>query len=262
MGGDLTVRSEVGLGTAFTFAILIRCAVPEAISAHSSSRRAIGLASGQPSYRILAVDDKPNNRRLLVTLLSSLGFQVHEATNGLEAIATWENWVPHLILMDMRMPEMDGYEATRRIKATPQGRSTAIIALTASALQEERHEMIEAGCDDCVYKPFREEDLIAALVKHLHIEFVYDDPVVAPKNPASNSGEALTAAALAAIMDVDWINALQTAARSGDDDPIYPLIGQIPPEHTPLIEGLLQLTEQFAFDQILNLTHSPSDALR
>jgi PAS domain S-box-containing protein len=262
MGGDLTVHSKVGLGTTFTFAIQTRYAVPEAIATHSSSRRAIGLASGQPSYRILAVDDKPNNRRLLVTLLSSLGFQVHEATNGLEAIATWENWVPHLILMDMRMPEMDGYEATRRIKATPQGRSTPIIALTASALQEERHEMIEAGCDDCVYKPFREEDLIAALVKHLHIEFVYDDAMVAPKNPASDSDWMLTAAAIAAIMDVDWINALQTAARSGDDDPIYPLIAQIPPEHTPLIEGLLQLTEQFAFDQILSLTQSPSDALR
>ncbi len=262
MGGDLTVRSEIGLGTTFAFAIQTRRAVPETISAHSSSRRAIGLASGQPSYRILVVDDKPNNRRLLVTLLSSLGFQVLEAANGLEAIAAWENWLPHLILMDMRMPEMNGYEATQRIKATHQGRSTAIIALTASALHEERHEMIEAGCDDCVYKPFREEELLATLMKHLHVEFVYDDAVVAPKNIASDSGEVLTAAAIAAVMDVEWINALQTAARSGDDDPIYPLIAQIPPQYTLLIEGLLQLTEQFAFDQILSLTQSPSNALR
>lgn len=262
MGGDLTVCSKAGLGTTFTFSIQTRCAVPNAIASSPSSRRVIGLAPGQPSYRILAVDDQPNNRRLLVTLLSSLGFKVREAANGLEAIAVWEDWFPHLILMDMRMPEMSGYEATRQIKANPQGISTAIIALTASALQEERHEMIDAGCDDCVYKPFREEELIAALVKHLHIEFVYDDSVADPKNTASDSETELTAAAIATIMSMDWINALQTAARSGDDDLIYPLIAQIPLKHTQLIEGLLQLTEQFAFDQILKLTQIQSERLR
>jgi PAS domain S-box-containing protein len=254
MGGDLTVRSEVGVGTTFTVSIQTRCVVPDAIAPDPSSRRVIGLAPGQPSYRILAVDDKPNNRRLLVTLLSSLGFQVGEAANGLEAISVWEDWFPHLILMDMRMPEMNGYEATRQIKSRPKGMATPIIALTASALQEERHEMIDAGCDDCVYKPFREEELMAALVKYLHVEFVYEQTTVVPKTPALESGAGLTAVEIAAVMDQAWLEALRAAARSGDDEPIYPLIAQIPPEHPHLIEGLTKLTEQFAFDQILALT--------
>jgi CheY-like chemotaxis protein len=215
----------------------------------------MGLAPGQPSYRILIVDDKLNNRRLLVNLLSLLGFQVREAVNGLEAISVWEHWVPHLILMDMRMPEMNGYEATRQIKADPKGMSVPIIALTASALHEERHEMISAGCDDCVYKPFREEELIAALVKHLHVELIYEQPPNdVAQDVASTLGVELTAAAIAFVMNEAWIQALQTAAKSCDDDQIYPLIAQIPPEYTHLTEGLTRLTEEFAFDQIVKLT--------
>jgi PAS domain S-box-containing protein len=262
MGGDLAVRSQVGLGTAFTFSIQTRCAVPHAIASTPSSRRVVGLALGQPSYRILAVDDKSNNRRLLVTLLSSLGFKVCEAVNGVEAISIWEDWHPHLILMDMRMPEMDGYEATRRIKAHPKGMSTLIIALTASALQEERHEIIAAGCDDCIYKPFREEELIAALVKHLHVEFVCDRSAASKKDVSSDSASELTTTAIATVMSVTWMEALQTAAKSGDDDQIYALIAQIPSDRIPLIERLSQLTEQFAFDQILNLTQIQSGLLQ
>jgi PAS domain S-box-containing protein len=254
MGGDLAVRSEVGLGTSFTFSIGTRCAAMNAIAPHLSSLRAMGLAPGQPSYRILVVDDKLNNRRLLVNLLSLLGFQVREAVNGLEAISIWENWAPHLILMDMRMPEMNGYEATRQIKAHPKGMSVPIIALTASALHEERHEMIAAGCDDCVYKPFREEELMAALVKHLHVALIYEQPPNVEPDVASTLGVELTAAAIAFVMDEAWIQALQTAAKSCDDDQIYPLIAQIPPEYTHLTEGLTQLTEEFAFDQIVKLT--------
>jgi two-component system, sensor histidine kinase and response regulator len=253
MGGDLTVRSVVGVGTAFTFSIQTCRAVGDAIAHHLSSRRVRSLAPGQPSYRILVADDKLNNRRLLVTLLTSIGFDVREAVNGLDTIAVWKEWLPHLILMDMRMPEMDGYEATRQIKATSKGLSIPIIALTASALHEERHEMIAAGCEDCIYKPFREAELISALEKYLHAEFIYDQPTV-EKSPPATLETGLTAETLAAIMDAVWIEALQSAARSGDDDQIYPLIAQIPPEHIAAIEELSQLTEQFAFDRILKLT--------
>lgn len=257
MGGDLTVRSAVGLGTAFTFSIQTRCAVGEAIAHNRSSRRVRSLAPGQPSYRILVADDKLNNRRLLVTLLTSIGFTVREAVNGVETISIWKEWLPHLILMDMRMPEMDGYEATRQIKADSKESFVPIIALTASALHEERHEMIAAGCEECIYKPFREAELLAALAKYLHVEFVYDQPAV-EKSPAAKLETGLTAVALAAVMNAAWIESLQRAARSGDDDQIYPLIAQIPLEHAAAIEELSQLTEEFAFDRILNLTQLPA----
>jgi CheY-like chemotaxis protein len=96
-------------------------------------QQAIGLEPGQPTYRILVVEDKWANRQLMVRLLAPLGFEVKEATNGQEAIALWQDWHPHLIWMDMRMPVMDGYEATREIKARSGDRSPVILALTANA---------------------------------------------------------------------------------------------------------------------------------
>jgi CheY-like chemotaxis protein len=113
---------------------------------------------------------------LLVNILSPLGFEVQEAADGEQAIAVWLRWQPHLIWMDMRMPVMDGYEATRRIKATPQGQQTVIIALTASALEEDRAVILAEGCDDYIRKPFREKDLFEALTKHLGVRFAYETP--------------------------------------------------------------------------------------
>ncbi|HEY9705748.1 MAG TPA: response regulator, partial [Allocoleopsis sp.] len=87
---------------------------------------------------MITVDDKPVNCQLLMRLLEPLGFEVKEAGNGQESIEIWEKWQPHLIFMDMRMPIMDGYEATKYIKSTTKGNATAIIALTASVLEEEK----------------------------------------------------------------------------------------------------------------------------
>jgi CheY-like chemotaxis protein len=134
------------------------------------------------------VDDNAANRALLVQLFAPLGFAVREAVNGEEAIAIWQAWAPHLIWMDMRMPMMDGYEATRRIKATVQGQATVIVALTASALEEDRRLILSEGCDDYVRKPFREEALFEALQRHLGVAFVYEDEagataVLPPNSP-------------------------------------------------------------------------------
>jgi CheY-like chemotaxis protein len=133
----------------------------------------IGLESGQPQYRILVVDDRLESRVLLVKLLTSVGFEVLEAVNGQEAIELWSSWEPHLIWMDMRMPVMDGYEATKRIKADLKGQATAIVALTASAFEEERSVVLSAGCDDFVRKPFRESVIFEKMAQHLGVRYIY-----------------------------------------------------------------------------------------
>jgi CheY-like chemotaxis protein len=99
------------------------------------NRRVVALAPNQPQYRILVVDDRDYNRQLLVKLLKPVGFEVQEASNGIEALEIWDSYSPHLIWMDMRMPVMDGYEATKRIKGTIKGQATAVIAITASVWQ-------------------------------------------------------------------------------------------------------------------------------
>ncbi|MCP5006568.1 MAG: response regulator, partial [Planctomycetes bacterium] len=116
MGGELQARSTLGQGSTFSFEIGVEQAADGELAA-PPVRRVVGLAQGQPSYRILVAEDKPESRKLLVTLLVEVGFEVREATNGQEAVARWQEWQPHLIWLDLRMPVMNGYEAAQEIKA-------------------------------------------------------------------------------------------------------------------------------------------------
>ena len=150
MGGELTASSEEGKGSVFRFDVRMGMAEAVEVPVEQPARRVVGLEPGQPVYRILVVEDVFESRKLLLNLLGLVGFDARGAENGQEGIAVWEKWEPNLIWMDMRMPVMDGYEATRRIKATPKGQDTVIVALTASAFEEQRSAVMSAGCDGFV----------------------------------------------------------------------------------------------------------------
>jgi len=143
------------------------------MTAERHTRTVVGLVEGQPRYRLLIAEDKLENRLLLHRLLEPLGFHLCEAVNGQEAVTLCQQWQPHLIWMDIRMPVMDGLEATRRIRASEVGAQTRIVALTAHALEEERREILEAGCDDFIRKPYRDTEIFDALEKHLEVCFLY-----------------------------------------------------------------------------------------
>ena len=172
MGGEMTVSSKVGFGTTFKFEVRIATASVSAVRERSRTREAIALEPGQPTYRILVVEDQWENRKLLTKLLKPLGFEVCEAVNGEEAIRLWESWEPHLIWMDIRMPVMDGYEATKQIKSKLKGQSTTIIALTANAFEEDRAIALSVGCDDFLSKPFQKSVLLEKMAKHLGVRYV------------------------------------------------------------------------------------------
>ena len=152
------------------------------------------------------------NRDVLVLLLRSVGFDVREAVDGQEAIAVWEEWEPHLIWMDMRMPVMNGYEATRHIKASTKGQATVIIALTASAFEEERTVVLSAGCDDFVRKPFREAEVFDKMADYLGVRYTYD-VVATDMVRAYSGGVSLEVDSLRAL-PLEWRKALHQAARS------------------------------------------------
>jgi two-component system sensor histidine kinase/response regulator len=176
MGGELTVESEHGVGS--TFRLLLPVTVIDASGAAASDAdesRIVGLAPGQPSYRVLVAEDFDDSRLLLVKLLQTIGFEVRSVENGKACIEQWEAWHPHLIWMDIRMPEMNGYEATRHIKNSQNGHETVIIALTASAFAEDRSEILAAGCDDFVSKPFRDSDIFEQMARHLGVTYTYDE---------------------------------------------------------------------------------------
>jgi CheY-like chemotaxis protein len=253
MGGEMTVISTVGHGTIFKFEIKASAVDSQNIESQQPTRRVIALEPNQPRYRILIVDDKPLNRQLLIKLLNPLGFEMKEATNGKEAIDVWDEWEPHLIWMDMRMPVMDGYEATKQIKATTKGQATAIIALTASVLEEERAIVLSAGCDDFMRKPFRESEIFAAMNKNIGVRYVYEDPIENDSSIAENGEEnALTAAAIAELPS-EWVANLQHAIPEGDLDLIGTAIDQIRTQNAPLANAIESCINNFEYDEILTL---------
>jgi signal transduction histidine kinase/ligand-binding sensor domain-containing protein/CheY-like chemotaxis protein len=264
MGGALTVTSQLGKGSTFIFTMPFRFAQPEDLLATQPERRVIGLEQGQPTFRLLVVDDKEVNRNLLVRLLSPFGFEIREAVNGQEAFDIWESWNPHLIWMDMRMPVMDGYEATRRIKATTRGQGTAIIAVTASALEEDRAIILSAGCDDYIRKPFREEEAFQALTKHLSVRFIYEEPdnsivsgaTIEPGQRRILGSERLAQVEIEArlkALPLTWITSLRQATILGSMEMIIASICEIQGQQPELAEALTTLATSFELDKISKL---------
>jgi PAS domain S-box-containing protein len=259
MGGDISVSSELGQGSLFQFDVEIECADQPEAEAAQPRRRVRGLAPNQTApdggpYRLLVVEDREANRRLLVRLLESLGqppqgFEVREAVNGLEAVEMGERWGPHMIWMDMRMPVMDGREATQRIKATPQGQSTVIVALTATAFEEDRETILLEGCDDFVRKPFRKEVIYDMLAKHLGVYFVYEEREAGMVAPGAGT---LSAEGLAA-QPAGWLAELRAATIKADMGRMLALVEQIRGQDAALADALEGLIHSFEYKRILTL---------
>jgi CheY-like chemotaxis protein/nitrogen-specific signal transduction histidine kinase len=251
LGGDLTVDSQVNQGSNFHF--YIPAPLVKMIKANEiTARKVLAIAPQQPEYRILVADDHWTNRLLLVKILTSVGFQVKEAENGEETIKIWETWQPQLIYMDMRMPVMDGYTATQRIKSNLGGNNTVIIALTASAFQEERGMILSIGCDDLICKPFSEEVILHKISQHLGVKYIYEESInqiISPNIPLPE----LNTASLQMMPD-DWIEKLHQAATQLDDKLILTLIEEIPPQSQLLSQGLIHLVKQVRYDVIVRLT--------
>lgn len=275
MGGDITVSSALGQGTVFTVAIPATLAETIEIPDQLPAQRVIGLAADQPSYRILVVDDDAVNRQLLVTLLFPLGFEVQEAENGQVAIEQWQGWHPDLIWMDIRMPVMDGYKAAQYIKAQPHGQETTIIALSASAFEEERAAIVAAGCDDFISKPLCEETILSKIAQYLGVRYRYEAsdrtsvnallrPTVSPPQPASDQGYLLNTESLT-VMPTEWIAQLYQAANQVNNRLILQLLEQIPEEQKLLATTLKTWVYNFRCDKIIALVehldgdHSKSD---
>ncbi|MGB8644998.1 MAG: PAS domain S-box protein [Anaerolineae bacterium] len=257
MGGKLTVTSQMGKGSIFKFDIQVEVARAAAVVDTRPPKRVVGLQLGQPVYRLLIVEDRETNRKLLMRLLQSLGtppngFEIREATNGQEAIEVWQQFKPHLIWMDMRMPVMDGYEATRRIKQTTQGQATVVIALTASAFEEDRVTILNDGCDDFVRKPFREAEIWDRLEKHLGVRFIYEDRVLTSATPDQTSVPAEEVVLEPAnTLPHEWRAELAQAAAQADGDQVIHLVESIRPAHPALADGLFSLVHNFRFDTIM-----------
>jgi PAS domain S-box-containing protein len=256
MGGDITVNSEVGRGTTFT--IVIQCQSTDALATPHTPmvKRVIAIAPAQPRYRLLVVDDKPDNRALFVTLLNPLGFDLREAENGQEAIGIWTHWNPHLIWMDLRMPVIDGYEATKRIRNEELSMKheefkTVIIAVTASSFEEEQRSVLSAGCDALLRKPFREAEVFEILHKHLGVEFVYaEDEGQKAKGEGRRGTDMVTPGDLA-VLSSELLKKLEYAAITTNVVQLTSLIRGFQAQHPGLANALMQMVDNFEYPTLL-----------
>jgi len=254
MGGDITASSKVGSGSIFRVTLMVEVVTEDAYIETQPQQEVLGLASGEPAYRLLVVEDQETNRRLLVKLLEQVGFEVKEASNGLEAVEIWQQWNPHLIWMDMRMPVLNGQEATRRIKSMPGGQSVVIIALTATAFDEEREQILQDGCDDFVRKPFRKNEIFDLLTKHLDVGFIYREETESATKP--DAAEALLPATRVAEISIkypEWEDAIRQACLQADIYRILGLIDQIRDLAPDLATGLGSLAEKYEYQRMLTL---------
>ncbi len=232
------------------------------MESHQPKRRVIGMRSLKGRtldhcHRILVVDDHPENRALLQLLLEQVGFLVKTAENGREAVEFNEEWRPHLIWMDIRMPEMDGYEATRSIRRTmedtTEGRPV-IIALTASAFKEDRDAVLAAGCDDFVRRPFRESEIFNKIHEHLGVDYIYEN-VEEVSNGKAGGGE-LSAEALFSeilLLPSQVVKELRSAIELSDMEQMNQLAAVIGNDHEALASELNELIYTFQYDRILTL---------
>ncbi|WP_413164505.1 7TM-DISM domain-containing protein [Capilliphycus salinus ALCB114379] len=251
MGGEIAVKSAVGQGTTFRFFIKLIEVNGDQTQCQPDQQKVIGLEPNQPRHKILIVDDNNTNRLLLLKLLKPLKFDLKEAANGQEAIQIWQEWHPDLIFMDMRMPVLDGFQATQKIKATPAGKATVIIAVTASVLEEKETLIYDAGCDGLIRKPFPDSEIFDSLHQYLGVRFVYQSSVSPPLFPTFE--EALSPEDLAPLPET-WLEQMYKTILRGDIILASELIIKISIEHPVLAEKLTQLLNNYEFDQLLNLT--------
>ena len=275
MGGEMTVSSRAGCGTIFKFDIKVNSVESADRQREQPTRRVMAIAPNQPRYRILVADDAFDNRQLLVKLLSAIGFEVYEANNGIEAIEKWEQYSPHLIFMDMRMPVMDGYEATKQIKegnhrgiaptenedfvgvVPPCLPQTAIIAITASSFEEEKAVVLSTGCDDFIRKPFREANIFDVLHKHIGVQFVFEELNAAPTF-TENEVNVLTKTAFSELPP-ELVANLQQAISNLDLEQMQTVISQIREINQPLARASAACIKNFQYEQLLNLIHTLRD---
>lgn len=212
-------------------------------------REVAGLAPGQAVRRILIVDDQADNQVLLDKLMRHIGFETKIAGNGEQAVALFQAFRPHLIWMDRRMPVLDGHAASRRIRALPGGRDVKIVAVTAAALSGQSGELLDAGMDAVVCKPYRFGEIYDCLARQLGVEFVYADPPGAESAP---SPPPLTAGMLAGQPEA-LRQELREALLSLEGDRIRTAIGSVADGDPRLLEALTQLADNYDYPAILRV---------
>jgi len=248
MGGKIEVESAPGKGSCFRMEIPVETA--EAVEAKPAAGRdrILGLEAGQPEYRILVVDDEPENWMVLERLLREAGFQVRVAENGEKAVECFADWRPHFIWMDLQMPVMDGIEATRRIRELEGGRDVKIAAVTASGYVGRRSGALDAGLDDYVTKPFHPDEIFECMERHMGVRYRREAAAPQPVREPTSELRADAIAALPAELRAE----LRDAVATLNGERISRAIEKVAGHDAALGDMLARCAESYQYTAIFN----------
>ncbi len=248
MGGTLHVESTIGQGSTFWFEIELP-EVRDFTPVVADETRVVTGYTGR-RRKILVVDEKWENRAVLVQMLAPLGFEMLEATDGLDGLNKTIEFKPDAVLVDLRMPVMDGFETTRRIRQLPRiGSEVVIIIISASAFEHNYQESLDAGSNDFIAKPFRLERLEELLRTHMGLEWVY----ATPEPATSQSPQPEEASGALVAPPPDELAALLDLAKRGNIRGITAYaeeLAQKEARYAPFATELRQLARGFKLREI------------
>ena len=253
MGGELTAHSTLGQGSSFCFALPLPQANQTSSTVgteYTAGDQVMGLAPGQPSPRILLVEDNPDNQHVAEQLLTQIGCEVCVAAKGQVAVQLFQSRRPHLILIDMGMAEMDGSQVTRLIRSLPDASDVPIVALAASAFQENRAQVIAAGCNEILSKPIEAQCLYRMIGRLLGLRY-----------ECAGAGAAKIDRTIDDLgnLPIELRQEISDVATMLDDASMLAIIDRLRADFPDEAEMIAELVKDFRFDKIATLCCVSSD---
>ncbi len=257
MGGSISVISRVGQGSSFRVELTVERTERFEAKPAVAPERVLRVEAGQPEYRVLVVEDEQENWMVLERLLLNAGFQVRVAENGSQGVEIYRDWRPHFIWMDLRMPVLDGMEATRQIRLMEGGREVKIAGVSAWGISR-RDEVLDAGLDDYVTKPYRHDEIFECMERHLGVRYVRAEEL--PQPPGDPARE-LRNDAIASLPDA-LRSELRDAVTSLNAERISKIIAKVAEHDAALGSVLTRCAERYAYTAILTAVKAGEDAAR
>ncbi len=251
MGGDLTLVNRPGQGSLFRFQVQVKRPAwdPSGIGPLLMEPvDAAGPGKRPEDFRILVVDDEDLPRQHMVTMLAEAGFQTREASDGAAAVAEFDHWVPHLVMMDLRMPGMDGHTAARRIIKLSGNAPPRILAVTGLELNEVLPSIQDSGFDGILTKPYTEKEVHGVVEGVLGVA-----PSVPPEADAIDVSPAVELETSAKEFPAELRGAALAALRGGYLDRVHLLLDQAAETHGATVQGLRRLVNDYEYDTLIRL---------
>ena len=252
MGGDITVTSTPGKGSCFHVAVVVQESEKTSETIEFSEKQIIGLKEDLQEIRILIVDDNEENRLVIKDLLDPIGFYTMTAEDGEKAVETVQKMKPDLIFMDIRMPNMDGYETARKILAIESMKTTPIIALTATVLNLNEQKIADSGMRGYISKPFKDYELFSAIEQQLGKIFVYQETQIETEDQTTLQESQLTRSDMELVPET-MLSQLRNATLNAQFDRLMELIEDISEISPKISYQLRKMADRYQYDDLLRL---------